>query len=69
MLDLTTITFDEANKIEIALICLENDIIRKAESYEELAAWDELSEQTRKDMKHNGEWWREVHALLFKTER
>ena len=69
MIDLTRITLDEANKIECALICLEKEIIDKAEAFEEASTWESLPEKNRNVMKSNGEWWREVHALLFEHER
>lgn len=69
MIDLTKITPDEANKIECALLCLEKEIIDKAEAFEKASTWEDLPEKSRKVMKSNGEWWREVHALLFESER
>lgn len=69
MIDLTKITLDEANKIECALICLEKEIIDKAKAFEEASTWEDFPEKSRKVMKSNGEWWREVHELLFQSER
>ena len=69
MLDLTKITPDEANKIECALLCLEKEIIKEAEAFKAASTWEELPEKSRMVMKSNAEWWREIHALLFKTER
>ena len=69
MIDLTKITPDEEHKIECALLCLEKEIIDKAEAFEEASTWKDLPEKSRNVMKSNGEWWREVHALLFKSER
>lgn len=69
MIDLTKITLDEANKIECALLCLEKEIIDKSKAFEEASKWEDLPEKNRNVMKSNAEWWREVHALLFKTER
>ena len=69
MIDLTKITTDEANKIECALLCLEKEIIDKAEAFENASTWEDLPEKSRNVMRSNAEWWREVHALLFDTER
>ena len=69
MLDLTKITAEEANKIECALLCLEKEILDKAQAFEDAATWEDLPEKSRTVMKSNGEWWREVHALLFSTQR
>ena len=67
MIDLTKITTDEANKIEVALLCLKKEIIGKAEDFENASTREDLSEKSRNVMKSNAEWWREVHALLFET--
>ena len=69
MIDLTKITPEEANKIECALTCLEKEIKEKAELFERASTWQDLSEDSRNVMKSNGEWWREVYMLIFKTER
>jgi hypothetical protein len=69
MIDLTKITPDEANKIECALLCLEKEIIGNAEAYEDASTWEDLPEKSRNVMKSNGEWWREIHALLFESKR
>ena len=67
MIDLTKITPDEANKIEIALLCLEREIIARIEASESASLMDGLDEETRLMIKSNTEWWREVHELLFKN--
>ena len=69
MIDLTKITPEEANKIECALLCLEKEFIAEVEAFEKASTWEELPEKKRNIMKSNAEWWREVHALIFKTER
>lgn len=69
MIDLTKITLDEANKIELALIFLEKEIIEKAKASEYASMWGNFPERIRNIMKSNGEWWREVHALLFEDKR
>ena len=69
MIDLTKITREEANKIECALLCLEKEMIDKAQAFENASTWEDLSEKSRILMKSNAEWWSEVHTLLFKTER
>ena len=67
MLDLTKLTPDEVNKIEVALLCLEREIIAKAEASESASLLEGLDEETRLQIKSNGEWWREVHELIFKN--
>ena len=69
MIDLTKITPDEANKIEFGLLMLEKEIIDKTKDFEEASNWEDLPEKSRNVIKSNGEWWREFHALLFKSER
>lgn len=65
MIDLTKITLEEAVKIECALALLEKEIIAKAEACESASLWEDLDEESRLLFKSNGEWWREVHKLLF----
>ena len=48
---------------------LEKEIVEKAEAFENASTWEDLSQKSRNVMKSNGEWWREFHTLLFKTER
>ena len=69
MIDLTKITPEEANKIECGLLMLEKEIVEKAEAFENASTWEDLPKKSRNTMKSNGEWWREFHTLLFKTER
>ncbi len=69
MIDLTKITLDEANKIECALLLLEKEIVDKAKAFQDFSTQEDLPEETRKVMKSNAEWWREVHALIYKTKR
>ena len=69
MINLTKITPEQANKIECALISLEQDFIDKAKAFEEASTWEDLSEKTRNTLKSNAEWWRETHALIYNSER
>ena len=69
MIDLTKITPDEANKIECALNMLEERIFEIAQNFEELSKCVDLPINTRKTLKSNSEWWYEVYALIFKTEK
>ena len=69
MIDLTKITLEEANKIECGLLMLEKNILDNAKAYEEASTWEDLPEKSRNVMKSNAEWWRELHTLLFNTER
>ena len=64
MIDLTKITRDEANKIECALLMLDSEIKNIIDSYEKASTYEELTEQTRKTMKSNAEWWREFYEMI-----
>ena len=69
MIDLTNITLDEANKIERLLIYFEKEILDNAKSFEEASTWEDLSKETRNIMKSSAEWWKEIHTLIYKSER
>ena len=65
MIDLTNITLEQANKIECALIMLETDIDEKITAYEKIALDEDFTNETRKTMTSNAEWWKEVKALIY----
>lgn len=65
MIDLTKITPEQANKIECALIQMEDNVKEKINAYTSFADDDTLSEKTRATMKCNAEWWKAVHALIY----
>ena len=69
MIDLTKITPEEANKIECALICLEKEIIAEIDALDKASTYEELPMESRKTLKNNANWWREVHTLIYKSER
>lgn len=64
MIDLTKITTEEANKLEMALISLTGDIEGKIKAYESVSEDKDFSKETRRKMKSNAEWWREVLHLI-----
>ena len=65
MIDLTSITLEQANKIECALIMLEDDIKKQIDGNKALANDMELSEGTRNNLKGTAQWWEEVHKLIY----
>ena len=68
MIDLTNITFEQANKIECALLQLHSDIKDFIKTYDQLANDESLSESTRKTMASNHEWWKEVYKLIYQEK-
>ena len=68
MIDLTNITLEQANKIECALLQMENDFKNKIEVCTALSEDETLSEKTRVTFKCNAEWWKAVHALIYGDE-
>ena len=64
MIDLTKITPEEANKLEMALIQLTGNIEEKIKAYESISEDEEFTIETRNTMKSNAEWWREVLHLI-----
>lgn len=69
MIDLTKITFEQANKIECALYMMEETFIENIEVYRRLANDEGLSAKTRDTMKSNAEWWQGAHDLIYGKEK
>lgn len=67
MIDLSNITLEQANKIECALLQLEDKIKDTVSTYKELANDETLSEKARKIMQSNHEWWEEVYNLIYNS--
>ena len=65
MIDLTKIDFDQANKIECALLQMEHHFKEQIECYDRLAVDPEFTDKARVTFKCNAEWWRAVHALIY----
>lgn len=65
MIDLTKITPEQANRIECALLALESTVKENITGNEALANDEDLPMTTRNTLKHNAEWWKAVHALIY----
>lgn len=65
MIDLTKITPEQANRIECALLILEDNVKGQITGNEALANDESLPMSTRNTMKCNAEWWKAVHALIY----
>lgn len=68
MIDLTKINFEQANKIECALLQMENAFKERMQSWAELATDKEFSEKARETFMSNAKWWAEVHKLIYGEE-
>ena len=68
MIDLTKITFEQANKIEVALLQLENHFKENIKCWSELATDKAFSEQARETFSSNAKWWAEVHNLIYEDK-
>ena len=66
MIDLTNITPDEAKKIEMVLVMLEDKVLTQAKVYDELAHDETLPDDTRNTCRQNSQWWKEAHSLIYK---
>ena len=69
MIDLTKITPEQANKIECALVMIEDIFKEEIKSWGECACDDSVSEKARRNCKANAEWWTEVHKLIYGKEK
>lgn len=65
MIDLTKITADEANKIEVALLQLHGDVQDFIKAFDGLARDESLTVGTRASMRSNCEWWKAVYELIY----
>lgn len=68
MKDLTTLTHEEANKLECMLLTLTSDIEKIIDTYDKLAEDSSFSEDTQRVMKSNAEWYRECYLLIYGKE-
>lgn len=66
MIDLTKLTSEQANKLEMALLQLTPNIEDKIHCYDRLGEDPDFSPKTRLTMKSNADWWREVLQLINK---
>ena len=70
MIDLTNITLEQANKIECALIQLEDVFKDRIGSYRILANDSTyFTEQARENFASNADWWQEVFELIYGGEK
>ena len=65
MIDLTQITFEQANIIECVLSQMETRIYDNYECYEKLACDTTFSDTTRECMNRNAKWWLTAYQLIF----
>ena len=65
MKDLTKLTFEEANKLECALLMLEKEVRQCIDIYMSVSEDPTFTEKTRNTMRSNAEWWQEVYTMLY----
>ncbi len=68
MIDLTTINDDQANKIEMLLLMLQNSVLEMIESDRELANCPDLSDRLRDTLNTNAAWLEEIYTLVYGKE-
>lgn len=65
MINLTKVTEDQANKIEMVLNMMENHIKEQEQIFLSLVDNENFTEKTCETMRSNAEWWREAYELIF----
>ena len=68
MIDLTKLTMEQANKLEMYLITCEEDIVDSITTYERLSEDPEFSDSIRAKFRSNSEWYKELYQLIFEKE-
>lgn len=68
MIDLTTLTTEQANKIEMVLMLLENDFKAFIAMNEGLAHDFDLPEEGRNIFESNTVWYKEAYRLIYGKE-
>lgn len=68
MIDLTKLTPEQANKLEMYLITCEEDLVDSINTYERLSAMTDYSESIRAKFRSNANWYRELYQLIFEKE-
>lgn len=68
MIDLLKITPEQANKIECALLSLHKEVEDTIDTFNVLSEGKDLSEDIRKRMRSNRDWWQEVYDLIYGKE-
>lgn len=68
MIDLTKLTLEQANKLEMYLITCEEDIVDSINTYERLSEDTDYTESIRAKFRSNSEWYKELYQLIFEKE-
>lgn len=68
MIDLTNLTPDQANKIEMVLLLLEGDFRKHIEANEALSLDYDLPDEGRKAFEANVKWYKEAYHLIYGKE-
>ena len=68
MLDLTTLTPEQANKIEIVLLTLESDFKDLIRANEKVSQCEGITEEARKTITSNYLWYKEAYQLIYQKE-
>ena len=68
MIDLTTLTPEQANKLECYLVMIEDDLKKTIDAHESIAKDLALSPKSRQTLASNAEWYKEVYQLIYQEE-
>ena len=68
VIDCTKLTVEQANKIEMVLLSLQSRVFDQIIAYEKLSADTSLTEEVRKTMYSNMQWWLEVYQFIYEKK-
>ena len=68
MIDLTTLTPEQANKLECFLITIEDDLKKTIEAHDTLSKDQSFLPDLRKTFASNCEWYKELYHLIYQKE-
>ena len=68
VIDCTKLTVEQANKLEMVLLSLQSRVYDQIIAYEKLSADTSLTEEVRKTMYSNMQWWLEAYQLIYEKK-
>lgn len=68
MKDLTTLTPEQANKLECYLVMIEDDLKKTIEAHDTLSKDKSFLPNLRETFASNAQWYRELYHLIYQKE-
>lgn len=68
MIDLTTLTPEQANKLECYLITIEDDLKKTIEAHDTLSKDQSFLPDLRQTFANNCQWYKDLYHLIYQKE-